>query len=186
MTRVVLRCADGKDVAVLRHHVPVAAQDRRPLLLQDLGGVGAQALHPAQLVIELLGPDRVAVGQVKRADHDPLHYRLDIAAMGIIGVARQPDPAQLRRVAFGEHGNAVEAFLSVPHGAVARGFDIRDRQRFVGAFEFLEADHVGLLAREPFEQARKPRADAVEIVGRELHAMPLSGGASAGKRAYPR
>ena len=71
--RVSRRGAGGKDISVLRHHVPVAAEDDRPLLLDQLARVGAKALHPPQLVVELLGSDGIAVGEVERADHQPLH-----------------------------------------------------------------------------------------------------------------
>ena len=78
-------------------------------------------------------------------------------------------------VALRQDRDSVEALLPVPHRAVAGRLDVGDRQRLVGAFQFLQADDIGLLALEPFEQPRQPRADAVDVVGGELHAAALSG-----------
>ena len=89
--------------------------------------------------------------------------------------AQEADAAKLRSVALRQDGYAVEAFLTVPDGAVAGRFDVGDRQRLVGAFELLKRDDIRLLTLEPFEQAREPRADAVEVVGRELHGWRLAG-----------
>ena len=175
----------GEHVAVLGHHIPVAAQHRRPLVGQQRAGVRAEALHPFELVIELLGSDRVAVGQIERADDQPLHLRLDVAAVTVVGVAWKADAPQLGRIAPSEDRHPVEPLLPVPHGAVARRLDVGDRQRLVGALQLLQAGDVGLLPLEPFEQARHPRANAVDVIGGELHARPLSGGGSSGEAAVP-
>ena len=184
--RIVLGRADRENVAVLRHHVPVAAQHRRPLVLQKLGGMRAEALHPAQLVIEFLRADRIAVGQIERTDDQPLHLRLDIAAVGVVRIARKADAPQLGRAAPSEDRDPVEPLLPVPHSAISRRLDVGDRQRLVGALQLLQAGDVGLLPLKPFEQARHPRANAVDVVGGELHASRLAAAAQAGKRAYPR
>ena len=118
-----------------------------------------------------------------RGDDEAVDFGLDIAAVAVVGVAGQAGPAQLRRVAAGQDRDAVEALLPVPHGAVAGRLDIGDRQRFVGAFQFLEAGDVGLLALEPFEQARQPRADAVEVVGGSSCLHPSDGEARAAAAA---
>src|SRR6185312_1870180 len=167
--RVVRRRSRREDVAVLRNHVPVAAQHGRPLIAKQFGSVRLQPLHPADLVVEFLRSHGIAVGQVERADDDAAHFRLDIAAMRVVGVPGQADAPQLGRVAPGQDRDSVEALLPVPHRAVARRFDVGDRQRFVGAFELLQRDDVRLLAIEPFDEARQARSDSIEVVGGELH-----------------
>ena len=91
--------------------------------------------------------------------------------MGVVGIAGKAGLAQLGRFAAGEDGDPVEALLAVPDAAVAGRLDVGDRKRLVGAFELLQADDVGRLALQPFEQARQPRADAVDVVGGELHGV---------------
>ena len=81
----------------------------------------------------------------------PVDLGLDVAAVAVVGIAGKADAAQLGRVALGQDGDAVEALLPVPDGAVAGRLDVGDRQRLVGAFQFLQADDVGLLALEPFD-----------------------------------
>ena len=103
-----------------------------------------------------------------RGDDDAVDFGLDVAAVAVVGVAGKADPAQLRGIAAGEDGDAVEALLAVPDGAIAGRLDVGDRQRFVGAFQFLQAGDVGLLALEPFEQPRQARANAVDVEGGEL------------------
>ena len=51
----------------------------------------------------------------------------------------------------------------------------RDRQRLVARFQFLEADDIGLLLGQVLEEARQPRLDAVDVVGDDPHAPPLTG-----------
>ena len=99
--------------------------------------MGAKPLHPFKLIVELLGPDRIAVGQIERCDDHAVHLGLDISAMRVVGIARQPDPAQLGRAAADQDRDPVEALLPMPHGAVAGGLDVGDRQLLVGAFQFL-------------------------------------------------
>jgi hypothetical protein len=45
----------------------------------------------------------------------------------VIGIAWQPDAPQLRRIALGEHGHAVEALLAVPDRAITSSLDVGDR-----------------------------------------------------------
>ena len=159
-----LRRPDREDIAVLGHDVPVAAQHDRPLFREQLARMVAQPLHPPELVVELLRADGIAVGQIDRGDDDsPLDLGLDVAAVRVVGIAGKADAPQFGRVALRQDRDAVEALLAVPDRAVAGRLDVGDRQRFVGAFQLLQADDVGLLALEPFEQARQARADAVEL-----------------------
>ena len=47
-----------------------------------------------KLVVEFLGPDRIAVGQIDRRDDHAVDFGLDIAAVAVVGIAGQADPAQ--------------------------------------------------------------------------------------------
>ena len=131
--------------------------------------MGAQPVHPGELVGELLGADRIAVGQIERGDGEPVDLGLDIAAVGVVGVAGQPRPPQPGRRAGGQDGDAVEPLLAVPDAVIAGGAKLQDREGLVGALHFLEAEHVRLLLGEIFEQPRQPGANAVQIVGDDLH-----------------
>src|SRR6185369_669109 len=107
----------------------------------------------------------------------------DVTAMRVVGVARQTDTAQLRAISPGEDRNPVEAFLTVPHSAVARRFDVGDRELIVGAFKLLQAGNVRPFAVEPFEKAGHARANAVDVERCELHPRRLAASAQPGKRA---
>ena len=63
--------------------------------------MGAQPVHPGELVGEFLGADRIAVGQIDGGDDDAADLGLDIAAVGVVGIAGQADAAQRRRRAGG-------------------------------------------------------------------------------------
>ena len=175
---VVLHRPDREDVvgAVGRDDVPVAGQDRRPLLGEKRLGMLAKAFHPGQLVGEFLGPDRIAVGQIEATDNHPSDLRLDIAAVGVVGVARKPGAPKLRRAGLdgGQDGDSVEALLAVPDPVIAGGPHILDREGVVGAFDLLQAERVGLLLPQILHQPGEPRADAVQIVGDDLHGSRLT------------
>jgi len=166
--------ANGEDVAIFGNNIPITTKNRRPFLFEQFGSAFAEALHPANLVVEFLGADRIAVGQVKRADDHVLRLGFDVPAMAIVGIAGEADPTKLGRVAFCQDGDPVEAFLTVPDGAVTRGLYVSDGERLVGALEFLQRNDVRLLALEPFDEPRQPRTDTVEVIGRNLHLGALS------------
>src|SRR5258708_22435499 len=134
----------------------------------------AEALHPPKLIIKFLGPDRIAVRQIERADRQPFDLGLNIAAVAIIRITWKSDTPKLWSIALRENRDPVEALLPVPDGAVPRCFDIADRKGFVRTFQLLEADDVGLLATQPFEKARQSCADTVNVVCRKFHARGLA------------
>lgn len=178
---VMLGCPHRENITIFRDNVPVATQRDGPLQRQQVLGMDAKALHPSDLVVKFLGSDRVAIGEIERSDNYALHFRFDVAAVRIVGVARQANTSELGRITFCKDGDSVEAFLAVPHGAIAGTLDVGDRQRLVSALELLKTDNIRLLSLEPFDKPRKPRADSVEVIGCKLHTSPLSGQASPGK-----
>ena len=171
--RVAGHRAGREGVAILGDDIVIACEDDWTLLGEKFGRARREPLHPAQFVGEFVGPDGVAVGQVDRGDDQPVRLRLDIAAVAVVGIAGEPDLAQHGSVAAAEDGDPVEALLAMPHRAIARRLHVTDRERFVGAFEFLETDDIGLLAREIFEQPRHACADPVNVEGYEFHEVPL-------------
>ncbi|MNT31576.1 hypothetical protein D3C72_1674190 [compost metagenome] len=56
----------------------------------------------------------------------------------------------------------------MPDGAVAGGANLVDRKRRVDGLQFLEAGHVGRLARQPIQQRRQAGTDAIDIEGGDL------------------
>ena len=83
-------------------------------------GVRAQPLHPAQLVVELLGADRIAVGQVDRADDQRRRLRPRYSGCGCRRDRRAgPCGAAPAASPRAQDGDAVEALLAVPDGAIA-------------------------------------------------------------------
>src|SRR5690349_1901466 len=132
-----------------------------------------QPLHPLQFIVEFLGADRIAVWQIDRRDDQAAGLGFDVAAMRIVGIARKAHATERRRVPFGEDRNAVETLLPVPDRAISGGLDVADRQRFIGALQLLETNDIWLLTRQPFEQARHARADAVDVERGELQTEKL-------------
>ena len=70
----------------------------------------AQPVHPAELIVELLSTDRIAVRQIDGGDDHLVNFRFDIAAVAVIGASRQPHLTELGLIAPGQDGNAVEPF----------------------------------------------------------------------------
>src|SRR5205085_8297749 len=85
-------------------------------------------------------------------------------------IAGQAAPAKRRRACRGgQDGDAVKALLAVPDAVIAGAADLPDRETVIVALDLLKAERVGLLLVQIFEQPRQPRADAVQIVGDDLH-----------------
>jgi len=122
--------------------------------LGEADGCVAGATHPTADVLRAalwaIGPEP-SVGAVSSAFYMALPDGR-VLTFTDCAVIPEPTPAQLADIAL----------------AAAR-----DRKRLVGALQLLEADDLGLLSVEPFEQARKPRADSVEVVGSDLHGVAL-------------
>jgi hypothetical protein len=91
--------------------------------------------------------------------------------VAVIRVSGKADAAQHggRRLPGRQDSDAVEALLPVPVAVIAGGADVLDRKGLVGALDLLEAERVRLLLGEIFDEPRQPGADAVQIVGNDLH-----------------
>jgi hypothetical protein len=86
----------------------------------------------------------------------------------VTGIARQAASAFDRFAAAGEDRDPVPRRLPVPDRAVARLFDLGDRECGIGGLEFLQAGDVRLLLLQPRQQRGQARADAVDVEGGEF------------------
>src|SRR2546426_8026902 len=128
-----------------------------------------QALEPRQLVIELRPGLRIAVRQIQAADDDPLHRRLQIAALLVLRIARQLAPAHDRVRALREDRHPVPRLLPPPQRPISRIADRLDRQARLGRLQLLQADDIRRFFLQPLQQMLKPRGYAVHVESRELH-----------------
>ena len=144
-----LRCVD---VEIGRHDVEIADQRHRKAKRQQIGGIGLEPLEPTQLVVEFRAGRRIAVRQVQAADQDAVDGGLDVAAVGVVRIARQSASREDRRRVPGEDGDAVPAFLSMPDSLVTRLLKLASRKAVVRRFEFLQADDVGLILLQPSQK----------------------------------
>ena len=68
-----------------------------------------------------------------------------------------------RVFAIGEDGDAVEALLAVPRSTVADLLELFCREALILALDLLETGDRRARLLEPFEKARQPRLDAVDV-----------------------
>src|SRR3974390_1835905 len=111
-----------------------------------------QAVEPTQLIFELRTRGRIAVGQVKAADHDAADFGLDIAAVKIIRIAGKCSPDLLGISIPSEYGDPVPALLSVPDHSVSSVSNGGLRKLLLGRLKFLETYDIGRALREPAQQ----------------------------------
>ena len=76
------------DVPLGRHHVEIAGQHDRVAGRDQFGGVGDQAVEPAQLVVEFRPGARIAIGEVEAGNQHAVDRGLDIAAMAVVRIPR--------------------------------------------------------------------------------------------------
>lgn len=123
-----------------------------------------QAVHPGELVGELVGADRVSVGQVDVGNAQTSSVRLNLrlektgVAVGLIAGERG---AQGFQRVTGEDGDAVVGLLGDGRALVAEfAKGVRGK---VGALQFLQQKHVGLALGEPRGDVGEARADGVYV-----------------------
>ena len=160
------------DVELGRHHVIVAGEHDRRAAREKFGGMGDQAIEPTELEVEFLASDRIAVRHVQAADQEAVDRGLDVAARRVVLISRESAPRLDQVFAARENGDSVPAFLALPDRLVARRTDGALRKRF--RFQFLQADHVGRGLLKPAEKNGQPAIDAIDVEGRDLHALSFS------------
>src|SRR3546814_7396850 len=99
------------------------------------------------LVVEFGARLGVAVGEVDGGGDDAAHLGLDIAAVGVVGVAGKAHAPELRLRAPCENGDAVAAILAVPDRAVTGRLAIGRGGSLVGAPPLMEPGVVRLMFR---------------------------------------
>src|SRR5208337_3919988 len=112
---------------------------------------------------------RIALRKIEAADDHPVNRRFDVAALAVLGIARQAPPGFDRLPPAPKDGDAVPAFLSVPDDAIAGLLDHVAGEFLVWRLELLQADDVGLSHLEPAQENREPPIDAIDVEGRDLH-----------------
>src|SRR2546429_9387043 len=82
------------DIPLGRDDVVIAGKEHRGTAGDEFGGMGYEAIEPAQFVVELRARGGVAVRQIQATDYDAVDRRLDVAAGDIIRIApkRPPGP----------------------------------------------------------------------------------------------
>ena len=129
-----------------------------------------QPFEPAQLVIEFRARRRIAVRQIETSDDQAIDRRFDVAAVRIIGIARQTAADQRRLPGTLQDRYPVPGFFPMPDGAVT-GIADRCRRKFlVRRLQLLKACDIRRGAPEPIKQIGETSVDAVDVVGRDPHA----------------
>ena len=143
--------------------VDVAAQHQLAALGVQAPDPGDQALHEAQLRRIVLA----AVRYVDRREHGVAHLRRDDARLHVeLGMrerrCRRADlGADVQRHArVGAHAMPVHVVL----GQLARLGNL-----YGLCLQLLQADDIGLVARQPVAELRCARPNAVDVPGRDLH-----------------
>jgi hypothetical protein len=93
----------------------------------------------------------------------------------VVRVARQAAAPLDQVVAARQHGDAVEPFLPVPDRAVPGLAECGLREGLIRGLQLLQAGVVGRGLGEPFEQARQPRGDSVDVEGGDFHGCARQG-----------
>jgi hypothetical protein len=131
--------------------------------------VGKEPLEPFQLVVEFRPGRGVAVGEVEASDDEVAHRGLEVAAMGVIGIAGQPTSTLGERFFAREDGDAVVRLLPMPDGRVSSFGNGRGGKLFVGGFELLETGDIGRCLSQPAQQDRQTPVHAVDVEGGDFH-----------------
>ena len=158
----------------LGDHVEVAAQDHGLVELEQGCGVRAQALHPGELVGELVGADRVAVGQVDGGHPQVADGRLDVARLLVGGLARQAADHVLDRPPTKDR-HAVVGLLAERRDVVAELADGLGRKGGIEALDLLEEGDIRPSLGQPGQHIGQPGIDRVDVPGGDRgHARRLA------------
>jgi hypothetical protein len=160
------------DVERRRNDVEVAGQDECLLVPEQRARPRRQAVHPVELVFELVGADRIAVREIEAGDADDgavaRNHHLHIARM-LVGIGAGQAAGDVLERPLGENGDAVEALLAVHGEVVAKLLQRFPRKCLVLAFDLLEAADVGRRFLQPAQQIGEARLDAVDVPCGDLH-----------------
>ena len=133
-------------VDIFGNHVEVAADEGGSLTLPPEAHLAIEPIHPGEFVLELLGADGVAIGEVDVHDANALDEDFEESgvAIGFIPGERRGD--SLDGVAR-KDGDAVVGFLGDGDALVADALE--DVEGKVGPLQLLEQEDVGLAGLKP-------------------------------------
>src|SRR5574337_1721075 len=109
----------------------------------------------------------LAIGKV--AAHDPQVAERGGDEAFLVVLETGDVPQDFRHLPTAEDGHAVVSLLAVEDRAVTRGFHLRQRKGAVLAFEFLEAQGIGLLRRQPIQHVGQADLEGIDVPGGEFH-----------------
>src|SRR5215203_6155326 len=101
--------------------------------------------------------------------------RLDITALRVLKLARQPTPGLGRIGSAGEDCDAIPTLLAVPDRPVASVTKRRSREPLLRGLQFLQADDVRRGLVEPAQEYRQTAVDAIDVEGSDLHPSLFAG-----------
>ena len=179
--RALLRqLADRARLSLLRVHVAlgardiqVAAEDERPSGVAARRGVGLQRLEEPHLGGKVLAAVRHVDrgdGQIGRAS------TVDDAVLEVEGGMDEGRTLGSRCVLLTCKADAGVALAAVPVAPVALHLAEGGGHLVGSGLDFLQADDVRALARDPFLDLRVPRPDAVDVPGGDLHELSWRAG----------
>lgn len=154
-----------------RGDVEVSEPDNRVGRFEIVLEEAEQAVEPGELVIELLGIGRNALGNVSIDDGDAVNIGY-YETGGVFWVIFEAG-LDVFDFAFGENGDAIIAFLAfegVFVGGIFKGF--------VGEIDvlnlgFLEGEDVGLMLFEPIEDYRQAGTEGIDVEAGDFHRGPF-------------
>lgn len=156
-------------VDVLGDDVEVAADDGRDRVVAPKGELADEAVHPIELVGELVRADGVAVGEIDVDDAEAVcpTSNEDFKEAGVaVGLVAEEGGADGLDGVARKDGDAVVGLLGDGGALVADGGE--DVGREVGAFELLEEEEVGLARAEPGGDVVEAGADGIDVPGGDL------------------
>ncbi len=162
-------------IDVFGNDVEVAADYGRYGVVAPKGELADEAVHPVELVGELVSTNRVPVGQIDVDDTEAMHDHFEEAGMTIGLVAAQGSANGFERMAR-QDGDTVVGLLGDGGALIADGGEGISGE--VGAFELLEQEEVGLVRAKPGGDVVEAGTDRVDVPGGDLDerlrcAMPL-------------
>lgn len=156
------------DVDGFGSDVHIAGPDGGGGGIEPLFEIGADALEPLELERVLVGADFVALGNVSIHDGDTGDDGLEDADVFAVGAFAEAVEDGLG-LGAAEGGDPVVAFHSSETRVVSGVLDFGRGELGILDFGFLEAEDVGLMAREPIEEDGEAPADGVDVPGGEFH-----------------
>jgi hypothetical protein len=126
------------DVLIRRHDVVVAGKHDRHARRMKLGRVADETFHPGELVGEFRTGLRVSVRRIERGHDHPVHGRFDVAALFVVGIARQLGLRDDRLGIAGEDRDTVPRLLAAQGDAVSCFLDRRSRKLLIRRLQLLE------------------------------------------------